>query len=173
MDIVADISFTKSWPIRTAARLTGGGSLSTQPLSDAYLVRSSLKFYWEEMIDYISVPLHLRVDLFILLGSMGIEASVVAEVPYTLDLYETDSDRISAFPSIEIIIQTEDGSHVQVALIPPHYYITPTDLPGVYQIVFDSYEDRFALNTRIIKNLLVHCDYPNNRIGFADPLVEL
>ena len=173
MDIVADISFTKSWPIRTAARFTGNGSLSTQLLSDANFVRSSLKFDWEEMIDYITVPLHLRSDLFILLGSMGIQASVVAEVPYTLDLYHMDPDRISAFPSMEIIIQAEDGSHVQIALIQPTDYITPTDISGVYQIVFNSYEDRFALTNRIVQNLLVHFDYPNHRIGFADPLVEL
>ena len=85
----------------------------------------------------------------------------------------SDSARIEEMPSLFIVIQSPDGREVQIAQLDPLDYMVPTEhVPNGFGVVFYSIS-RFVLTRRIIENLLIHIDYHNNRVGFADPLVEL
>jgi len=85
----------------------------------------------------------------------------------------SDSARMLELPSLFIVIQTQDGREVQIAQLDPLDYMVPSeDAPHGFDIFFWS-TSKFVLTRRIIENLLIHIDYHNNRIGFADPLVEL
>jgi len=168
-------SYLHSWPIRTTARLTdASGTLpSLAGNGGSEFVRSALNFNLQESEGYVPVPSQLRVPLLARIISMGVQYNFGDETSGNILLEEMEPDRLGAFPSFEIMIPTEDGTQVHIALIPPSDYITPTETPGVYQIVFSLLVDRYVINHRILQNLLIHFDYTNNRIGFGEPLVEL
>jgi hypothetical protein len=104
---------------------------------------------------------------------LGIHISRDPDDPYAFNLHDIDSDRLITLPSFEIIIRTEDGSYVPIVLVEPTDNMKPTEQVSVYEVIFSPHEGIFTLCSRINRNLLMHFDYENNRIGFADPLVEL
>jgi len=165
---------TNRWPIRTAARLMGGDSLTSQPLTSNDFMRTAFIFYTEDDDDgYLSLPLRLRNEFLSRIVALGIHISRDPDDPFAFNLHDIDSDRLITLPSFEIIIRTEDRSFVRIALVESTDYMIPTEQVSVYGVIFSSHEGIFTLCSRIHRSLLIHFDYENNRIGFADPLVEL
>ena len=92
-------------------------------------------------------------------------------------LVDLDPERLATLPAIEFIIRAVDGTHVQIASLKATEYLVPSnEEPHVYRVLLYTSginEGSFVLTPRVTKNLLIHFDYENNRIGFADPLVEI
>jgi hypothetical protein len=45
--------------------------------------------------------------------------------------------------------------------------MVPTAVPNDYRVFFNG---EFTIPRRVIKELVIHIDYQNSRIGFGDPL---
>jgi hypothetical protein len=118
------------------------------------------------------IPQRLHFPFVSGLDQMGILTRADPTNPSIEFVHLPHHGSLSALPSLNVLIQTEDQTQVQIAKIDPQDYMDPTDDPNVYRVFFDD-QSRFPITPRIAKNLLLHFDYANNRIGFADPLVEL
>jgi hypothetical protein len=159
------------WPINAAVRLSNASTShqSILPLTEEFL---PFGISTRER-DHMWLPPHLRPDIMTRLDELGIEYSFASD-QILLVMYNVDITRLSiTLPSIEVLIATDTGSVVQIARIDPIDYIVRTDNPTTLRIQFVSALIGFTIDPRIYKNLVIHFDTQNGRVGFADPLVEL
>ena len=162
-------------PIRTAARVTTvDGDWSPQDLTNSDFIPTGFIFHQNaDNSEDVFLPLTIRNDLIESFASLGISISAVPDLSSSITLSDIDITLSHTFPSVQIIIRTEDETYTQIALIEPTDYLISTEEPTVYRVRFCSDEASFIFDPRINRNLLIHFDYPNNRFGFGDPLVEL
>jgi len=121
----------------------------------------------------IEIPARLREEFLTRLNQMeGITIPTTSIVGNIIAMRVDGPGRLTELPSLDIIIPAEDGTEVQIAQLHPQDYAVSTDEPNEYHIIFGT-SSRFTLTRRIISNLLLHIDYENDRVGFADPLFEL
>ena len=122
--------------------------------------------------DSVEIPSHMRREfVFRLVHELGIR-TYPNNPDMSLRLEISDLSRLAELPSFDIAIQTDDGTEIQIAKVEPIDYLSPTPNPNAYLIFFGPLSG-FTLTRRILKNLLIHIDYANERVGFGDPLIEL
>jgi len=157
--------------IRAAVRIGESSSVLQQPGVDAVndvFINCSVS---EADVDLISAPHSIRDELLSVLIRLG-GTLVSSSTSNPVSIQFPDSGTISGLPSLHIIIPSDDGRQVQIAQLSPLEYMTSLrGRPNEYYIYFWE-ASAFVLTRRIIQNLLIHIDYENSRIGFADPLVE-
>jgi len=159
-------SSRSSWQLQTAIRL------STVALPDHTSSFNVLCSISTTDLDAIQLPARFRDEVLLRFGLIEEVSNyhfdgvaVVFELEYV--------DSLSLLPSIEIEIPTVHGTHAQIAKLDPQDYVVESDDSNEYRIFFEQRSSQFKLTNRILKNLLIHIDYENQRVGFADPLIEL
>lgn len=155
--------------IRTAVRI-GGESTEQRPregiANDFISCEISATF-----VDLIRVPAGIRDELISTITRLGGTLAASPSTGSSVSFRFPDSFDITTLPSLSILIQTEDGREVQIAQLDPADYLQTTRDSNEYRILFE--HTQFTLTKRTIQNLLIHVEYENHRVGFADPLVEL
>lgn len=161
-------SVDSSRPFRGALRLAGGvGDLETPPLAELDLIPMGMSIRQSRIYH---LPQTICSDLLGKIAALGIRASRFGD---RFNLHDVTPDQVDLLPSIDIIVQSDDGSNlVQIGQIEPREYLFTTHTPNMYSFAGRGV-DGFVLPRSIIGKLVVHFDYENNRIGFGDPLVEL
>jgi len=160
-------SGNRLYPLSGSIRMTSVEDGSERSMTDFDNIFFSLSISEPSTM---GLPFRLCRDLITRIDSMGIQTSREG-VRYTL--HDVTPDQLEMFPSIEILMQGEDGSaNIQIGQLEPIDYLVPTDEPNRFKIT-ELIGNRFRLPRRIIDKLVIHFDFENNRIGFADPLVEL
>lgn len=121
---------------------------------------------------YFLVPWRFREEVRSRIGRIAGIRETSNWSDHTITLQVDDDALLSSLPSFDIVVQSVDGEQVQITRIDPlEYVIRSTQFENTFRIVFlDSVT--LTLGRPVIKNLLLHIDYENRRIGFADPLVE-
>ena len=159
------------WPIHAAVRVSSGSSSVLTPEEYMPFGLAMMDF------DTLFLPRHLRPDIVRSLDELGIDHSNttgIGRFSNSFEIYNMDITRLAAaLPSIEVLISTDTGEIVQIARIDPIDYIAGTDDPTTFRVQFGSGLACFSITPRFYKNLVIHFDTQNGRVGFADPLVEL
>jgi len=164
------ISFTStSLSIRGGVRLSGHSDPATVfsgPLSISFL---------EGL--YTRIPAPIGSDLIARIHALGIRTTPDIWDSHRIRLYDVTDDHFAALPSLDIIIQGDaDGStEFHIGRLEPIEYLLRgfSDERDFTLWIDDSDDNTFELPRRVVEKLSIHFDYENNRIGFADPLVEL
>jgi len=160
----------QQYPIRGALRLSEepGQSETTllPPLTDSDFFPLGI----EMSANKHKIPRRLLNQLIARIEALGIET--VEEGRY-MCLNNVTPDQFRALPSFDIIVQSDDGSRqYQIGQLEPDDYLFATGGTNVYEFDLTG-GDEFVMNRIVTEKLLIHFDYDHNRIGFADPLVEL
>lgn len=124
--------------------------------------------------ELVLIPRRLRTDLITRLGALGIHFSEHRRGSI-IRLIDLDMAQIPTLPSLEIVIRTAGDvpQVVQIGMLEPNDYLYHSH--DSYEIHFyrTNTPDSFVIPPSVVRNMLIHFDYDNNRIGFGDPLVEI
>ena len=157
------------WSMRVLVRFAGNNSVTEAP-TDADFIPCGFS---TTGIERMLLPRRLRADFISLLSSIGISFSE-EEAGNSLRLHDIDSVRLGTLPSVDIVIQNEDDdSQVHIGLLEPSHYLSRSQ--DAYEINFQRPFTAigFMIPLSVVKDIVIHFDYENNRIGFADPIVEI
>jgi hypothetical protein len=86
-----------------------------------------------------------------------------------------NQSQIDSLPIIQFVLETGNLSHINIAQLEPREYIVedPND-PSTQLVLFRTRNrDSCSLNSILLKNLVVHFDARNSRVGFGDPIDEI
>jgi len=160
---------TRQYPIRGALRLSeepGRTETTVQPLTDSDFFPLGIQM---SAIKH-TIPRRLLNQLIARIEALGIETF---EEGRYMCLNNVTPEQFRALPSFDIIVQSEDGSRqYQIGQLEPDDYLFYTECTNVYEFDLTG-GNEFVMNGNLTQKLLIHFDYEHNRIGFADPLVEL
>ena len=80
----------------------------------------------------------------------------------------TDTD-ITLFPSLQFLVRTDNNQTVSIAHLSPHDYMQRID-PNSWRIGISQGEHECFIHNKFTKNLVIHYDVLNRRIGFGEPI---
>jgi len=156
------------YPFRGALRFVheSGVTEATQTLTDSDFFPLGISFESQKH----TIPRRLLIDFAARAGSLGIRISIHR---HYICLYNITEEQLQALPSFDIITQTEDGtSQFQIGRLEPLDYLTFSEESNSYRLdITDS--SAMTIYRNVTGSLVIHFDYGNNRIGFADPIAEL
>lgn len=156
-----DDFMTGLWTIPTALRFASGGeSVPTYTADTGFMsCRSSTS-----ETDHIQLPGLLIQEFMFRAGSWRINTDTE---DLSIILVGVTQAELETLPSFNVIIETVNGSEVQIGTIEPLHYMVPTEVPNDYRVFFHA---EFTIPKRVIKDLVIHIDYQNLQIGFGNPL---
>lgn len=122
--------------------------------------------------DIVSLPVQFRDELRSRLEQIGglrdVRFSTVGGL--WMSFRFNDAALLSLLPSFDVVVPTANGTHVQIARLDPHDYVVWNRYQYEYNINF---QHDFQIRRPMMRNLLIHFDYENQRVGFGDPLADL
>jgi len=122
--------------------------------------------------DIVLVPTSVYDELLSIVDRLGGTVVSRSTIPRVMFQFPY-SFSIEALPSFAIIISTDDGRQIQIAQLDPLDYMKPSRNRPNHYYMYLWEAPNFLLSRPTIDKILIHIDYANQRIGFADPLVEL
>ena len=175
------------WGVNTHIRFANDSSM-TEPVRDSAMTGSEdedddsplfmpcligdLPSVYGQMEDFLSVPRRFESVFMSLARQRGIRLENSYVSIYLMDV---DDAMVDTFPTLQYIVQMENGAEINVGHLKPREYIVPTQFPNRRRLRF--HRDRrsdFCTFDKILRDrMVIHFDTQNQRIGFGEPLVEL
>jgi len=155
---------TNTWTVQTVVRFASAHEHWPEDLWSPDFSASSIS---TSETDDVSVPWALIEEFASRLGPVQMNLHYDENF---MTLEGVDEAALEALPSFKISVQAEDGTEVQIGTLEPRDYIVPTEIPNTYHVALAT---SFMIPRKVIKNLVLHIDYENQRVGFGEPLVEL
>ena len=120
------------------------------------------------------VPSRVIRDFVRIAQSRGLEVLRMQEAPYSLFVNGITDALMQSLPTMQYIVQTEDGQQVSVINLDPHQYIIPTDNPNQYRVRLGQarVSSYCSFNEDLRRRMVLHFDTQNQRVGFGEPLIE-
>ena len=166
------------WSVNIAIRLTSNGdTASSQVIPIEQFTPCALAF--DSPSDKLAVPERVFSDLLRRIERQVIRVHRGDNYRVSLDAitHRGYRERLRNLPDIEFVLLGENGQQIHIGSMSPDEYIAPRhSLYGYHLTIKSHYPDApnfCSIDSRILKNLLLHFDTQNNRIGFGEPLVDL
>ena len=121
------------------------------------------------------VPAHVIREFARFAEASGIQGARRVGEPSSIYLNNVDDSVIASLPTLQYIVQTEDGQEINVVNVEPHQYIVPTNVENQRQVLLAQarIQNFCTFNKPLRDRMVIHFDAVNQRIGFGEPLVEL
>ena len=179
--IPADPNGRHAWRVHTAVLIVPHSSSG----GDEVMMNRRNAIYDEEFVPCkISKDFHR--SLVIPHGAFGRLVSLIEQMGVPVStrgievfLDDVSDEQLAQLPSIEYYIMATTGREIHIGEIHPAQYVTAAtgDHPGRYRLTIygalPQNRQLCTMDSRVWKNLLMHFDVQNDRIGFGEPLVEL
>ena len=164
------------WGVNTALRFTNGPLTAPIDATSPFIPCLVGNFRSSNVANphAFHVPPQI-VDVFLdALEARGIPTQHIHLGSQVIFLDHFDDDTVDSLPTLQYVVQMEDGALINVVNIGPRDYIADTDIPNRRRVKFAraSINDYCTFNEFLRHRMVIHFDTQNQRIGFGEPLVE-
>ena len=168
---------TDLWGVNTAIRFTNGPL--TAPIDDSSPFIPCLigNFILTDVANLNSffVPPRIFDNFHAALHERGISIQPNPWGPHVIFLENLDDETVDSLPTLQYVVQMEDGAQINVINVGPRDYIVQTDVPNRRRVWLAQARitDYCTFNKFLRDRMVIHFDNQNQRIGFGEPIVEL
>lgn len=124
---------------------------------------------------YTFVPRELLDDIIVEMGFLGIQFQMLRDYDgiSRVQLIDVNETQIAQLPTLEYIVHAENGGFIHVAELTPLDYTEKVNEQTREMLIRSTFGPSCTLTPLVLRQVAVHYDRANARIGFGEPLADI